>query len=65
MTEDMDRFPDIDWCQLVFNDLCDAAAKWHKRNTNHVTATIYGCWGPSSSEGPQKHDLIMLYKCNT
>lgn len=43
MTEDMDRFPDIDWCQLVFNDLCEAAAKWHKRNTNHVTATIYRC----------------------
>jgi hypothetical protein len=43
MTEDMDRFPDIDWCQLVFNDLCEAAAKWHKRNTNYVTATIYGC----------------------
>lgn len=43
MTEDMDRFPDIDWCQLVFNDLCEDVAKWHKRNTNHVTATIYGC----------------------
>jgi hypothetical protein len=22
------------------------------------------CWGPSSSEGPQKHDLTMLPKCN-
>jgi hypothetical protein len=25
----------------------------------------YYCWGPSSSEGPQKHDLTMLSKCNT
>jgi hypothetical protein len=23
------------------------------------------CWGPSSSEGPQKQDLTMLSKCNT
>jgi hypothetical protein len=22
------------------------------------------CWGPSSSEGPQKHDLTMFLKCN-
>jgi hypothetical protein len=43
MTEDMDRLLDIYWCQLVFNNLCEVAAKWHKRNTNHVTATIYGC----------------------
>jgi hypothetical protein len=43
MTEDMDRLPDIDWCQLVFNDFCEAAAKWHKRNINNVTAMIYGC----------------------
>jgi hypothetical protein len=43
MTEDMNRLPDIDWCLLVFNDLCEAAAKWHKRNTIHVTAMIFGC----------------------
>jgi hypothetical protein len=22
------------------------------------------CWWPSSSEGPQKHDLTMFPKCN-
>jgi hypothetical protein len=22
------------------------------------------CWGPSSSEGPQKHDLTMFPECN-
>jgi hypothetical protein len=22
------------------------------------------CWGPLSSEGPQKHDLTMFSKCN-
>jgi hypothetical protein len=25
-------------------------------------AQYYACWGPSSSEGPQKHDLTMLSK---
>jgi hypothetical protein len=23
------------------------------------------CWGPSSSEGPQKHDLTIFPECNT
>jgi hypothetical protein len=23
--------------------LCDAAARWHKRNKTNITATIYGC----------------------
>jgi hypothetical protein len=23
------------------------------------------CWGPSSFEGPQKHDLTMFPECNT
>jgi hypothetical protein len=23
------------------------------------------CWGPSSSEGPQKHDLTMFLEYNT
>ena len=27
MTEDMDRLLDIYWCQLVFNNLCEATAK--------------------------------------
>jgi hypothetical protein len=26
--------------------------------------TFSKCWGPSSSEGPQKHDLTMFSKCN-
>jgi hypothetical protein len=25
---------------------------------------VTDCWGPSSSEGPQKHDLTMFSKCN-
>jgi hypothetical protein len=24
-----------------------------------------GCWGPSASEGPQKHDLTMFLEYNT
>jgi hypothetical protein len=60
MTEDMDRLPHIDWCQLVFNDLCEATAKWHKRNTNHVTVTIYGC---SIVVGTLKQGYpLLLYK---
>jgi hypothetical protein len=43
MTSNMARMADIDWCQLVYTDLCDAAARWHKRNKTNITATIYGC----------------------
>jgi hypothetical protein len=43
MTSNMDRMADIDWCQLVYTDLCDAASHWHKRNRTNITATIYGC----------------------
>jgi hypothetical protein len=25
----------------------------------------YACWGPSASEGPQKHDLTMFLEYNT
>jgi hypothetical protein len=39
----MARMADIDWCQLVYTDLCDAATRWHKRNKTNITATIYGC----------------------
>ncbi|XP_020407202.1 uncharacterized protein [Zea mays] len=43
LTEQLDRFPHIDWCHLIFNDLCEAAHKWHNRSTTNVSATIYGC----------------------
>ena len=43
LTEQMERFPDIDWCQLVFNCLCDAARRWHRRDRTKVSTTIYGC----------------------
>jgi hypothetical protein len=26
---------------------------------------VTNCWGPSSSEGPQKNDLTMFLECNT
>jgi hypothetical protein len=26
---------------------------------------VCGCWGPSASEGPQKHDLTMFLEYNT
>jgi hypothetical protein len=43
MTSNMARMADIDWCQLVYTDLCDAATRWHKRNKTNITTTIYGC----------------------
>eukprot|EP00267_Zea_mays_P054685 XP_020407941.1 uncharacterized protein LOC109945956 [Zea mays] len=43
LTEEMHRFHEIDWCQLIFNDLCEAAKKWHNRFTTNVSTTIYGC----------------------
>jgi hypothetical protein len=43
MTSNMDWMAEIDWCQLVYTDLCDAASRWHKRNKINITATVYGC----------------------
>jgi hypothetical protein len=43
LTEEMDRFHEMDWCQLIFNDLCQAAKKWHTRSITNVSTTIYGC----------------------
>jgi hypothetical protein len=43
MTTNMDRMAEIDWCQLVYIDLCDAASRWHNRNRTNITATVYGC----------------------
>jgi hypothetical protein len=43
LTEEMDRFHETDWCHLIFNDLCEAAQKWHTRSTTYVSTTIYGC----------------------
>lgn len=33
----------MDWCQLIFNDLCQAAKKWHTRSVTNVSTTIYRC----------------------
>lgn len=43
MTENMDCMVNIDWCRLVYTDLCDAASQWHKRSTTNITTTVYGC----------------------
>jgi hypothetical protein len=43
LTEEMDRFHEMDWWQLIFNDLCQAAKKWHTRSITNVSTTIYGC----------------------
>jgi hypothetical protein len=43
LTEEMGRFHEMDWCELIFNDLCQAAKKWHTRSVTNVSTTIYGC----------------------
>jgi hypothetical protein len=43
------------------------APKMHERGPTNPRACMDHCrlcWGPSSSECPQKHDLIMFPKCN-
>jgi hypothetical protein len=32
---------------------------------NSIVMLLGFCWGPLSSEGPQKHDLTMFLECNT
>jgi hypothetical protein len=43
MIGNMDCMADIDWCQLVYTDMCDAASRWHRRSTTNITTTFYGC----------------------
>jgi hypothetical protein len=43
LTEELDRFPHIDWCHLIFSDLCEATQKWHIRSTNNIPAMMYRC----------------------
>jgi hypothetical protein len=43
MIENMGRVADINWCQLIYTDLCDAASRWHKRTTTNITVIVYGC----------------------
>jgi hypothetical protein len=31
----------------------------------YIEPAIVPCWGPSTSEGPQKRDLTMFLECNT
>jgi len=42
-TRQIEQFGDFDWCQLIYNDLCNAVRKWHSRDKNQVTITVYGC----------------------
>jgi hypothetical protein len=35
------------------------------RGFEDVPNFLGACWGPSSSEGPQKHDLTTFLECNT
>jgi len=37
------QMPKIDWCQLIYTDLCHSVEKWQKRKKDNQTATMYGC----------------------
>jgi hypothetical protein len=43
LTEEMHRFHETDWWQRIFNDLCEAAKKWHNQSTTNVSTMIYEC----------------------
>ncbi|KAL6873991.1 hypothetical protein ACP4OV_014073 [Aristida adscensionis] len=36
-------FRNIDWAQILYNDLCVAVEKWHERDMEKPTWTVYGC----------------------
>ncbi|KAL6842555.1 hypothetical protein ACP4OV_027399 [Aristida adscensionis] len=36
-------FGDIDWSQVVYNDLSEAVVRWHDRDQSKPTWTVYGC----------------------
>jgi hypothetical protein len=36
----------------------------NQRYMNKIARSIFKCWGPSASEGPQKHDLTVFLECN-
>jgi hypothetical protein len=38
--------------------------KRKKKKVMMMKIINHACWGPSSSEGPQKHDLTMFSKCD-
>jgi hypothetical protein len=50
--------------ELDYTSLHIKISAWqHWPDVVHFTTII--CWGPSSSEGPQKHDLTMFLEYNT
>jgi hypothetical protein len=53
--------------------LAEAEAKIAELNTKLLSKSesfeqekqkLNACWGPSASEGPQKHDLTVFLECN-
>lgn len=43
-TMNMSNFDDIDWCHMIYLDLCQAVTLWHQKIDEDQTAyTIWGC----------------------
>jgi hypothetical protein len=43
---------------------CNQRAGYYVQKTAPPLAPMPRCWGPSASEGPQKHDLTMSLEYN-
>jgi hypothetical protein len=59
---------------ILFSSTIQTLARRHHLSFDHATNRVnttslffsFGnCWGPSASEGPQKHDLTMFLEYNT
>jgi hypothetical protein len=54
------------WCALIYTPSALKTGGPRLSLTVAILAKGRGyCWGPSASEGPQKHDLTMFLEYNT
>jgi hypothetical protein len=51
--------------QVTGLDFDETFATIARLESTRILLAYTACWGPSSSEGPQKHDLTMFSKCDT
>jgi hypothetical protein len=49
---------------IANNDISDSKCRGRSQIENIHIISIIRCWGPSASEGPQKHDLTMFLEYN-
>jgi hypothetical protein len=52
----------VNRAKLKFSKIITTTSRVSVRNI--IESAREGCWGPSASEGPQKHDLTVFLECN-